>query len=265
VLATGGRGVVGRDLRAVAIAGLEVAGGDVADHLEQGVGVDVGEHVIHAGADQRQRIGHRAIRFRGPPGDDRPIGPQRIHATAAADRVGEDVGDPAADRPGEVEGPGGRPRGRRVGVELGRGDDDLRPRVARDVADGRRVDDLGPGEGGILELAREARQRIALPVPGVDVLVEGRDDDLEVGVADEVAERRRGDEAALDMVVTCAVGRGGLGRVEPDGEAGDHAAVGVPGVHVLAGGVDDLRLEVPVDVADGGRAEDLPRRSDLGV
>ena len=46
----------------------------------------------------------------------------------------------------------------------------------------------------------------------------------------------------------------------PDREARDHAAVGVPGVHVLARRVHDLGLEVAVDVADRGRAQDLARR-----
>ena len=107
-----------------------------------------------------------------------------------------------------------------------------------------------PGMLGSLQLLREAGHRVAAAVPDVDVLVERRHDDLEVAVLVQVAERGRGGEAALDVVVARAVlGRDSAG-IDPHGEARHGRAVGLPGVDVLAGRVDDLGLLVAVDVAD---------------
>ncbi len=119
-----------------------------------------------------------------------------------------------------------------------------------------------PGMAGSLSFLGNPGQRIAVAVPGVQVLVEGRRHDLEAAVVVQVAERRRGGEAALDVVLARTVLRTREQRVDAHGEARHGRAVGIPGVDVLSGRVHDLGLHVTVDVADPGGAEHLTRRVD---
>ena len=262
VLAAAGRRVERRAPRAVGLVGLDVAGDDAADDLELRVGVEVAEHVVVARGDERQRVGDGAVGLDRPAGQDMAGRVERVGAPGSADRVGEDVDEPALQQAGEIRRAVGRAGRARVVVELGGRRDDLRPAVAGDVADGGRGDDLGARQRGVAQLHREALDRVALAVPAVDVLVERADHDLERAVALQVGERGRRDEAALDVVGARAVLRPREVRVHAHREARDLGAVEVPGVDVLAGGVDDLRLEVAVDVPDGRRPQRLARRLD---
>ena len=173
VLAPGGCGVVLSRVRAVAVGGGNVTGCDVADHLELRIAVDVAQHVIHAGADERQSVGNDAARLGGPAGQHVAVVVQCVHAAAAAEHVGEDVGEDVAEaaRGAAARVSAGRPGCRRTPAV---GADDVGPAVAGDVPERRRVDDLGAAERSGRRASREAGHRIAAAVPRVDVLVERR-------------------------------------------------------------------------------------------
>ena len=173
---------------------------------------------------------------------------------------------PAADRAGQVDRTRRRARRRGIGVELGRGHHDLRARVAGDVADGGRVDDLGPVERRVPS-SLLGKPGSALPWP-FQAYTCWSSDGTTISRAGPPARSPSVGEAMKPRLMWFSRVRSAgadLRRVDPDREPGDHAAVGVPGVHVLARRVHDLRLEVAVHVADRGRAQHLSRGRHLCV
>ena len=124
-----------------------------------------------------------------------------------------------------------------------------------------------PGCAGSLQLLREARQRVAARRPrrrraGRAPARRSRGRRRRPG-------RRASGEAMKPRLMWLLRVRS-CGRDERPGRCrtgkpGTTAAVGLPGVHVLARRVDDLGLQVAVDVADRGRAQHLARRVDLRV
>ena len=114
--------------------GGDVAGRDVADRLELGIAVDVRQDVVDAGPDERQRVGHDAVRCVGQPGQDVAVAVERVDAAAAAEHVREDVREEVrrSRRPRPPPGVGGADG---VVVELLRRRDDLGLAVAGDVAE----------------------------------------------------------------------------------------------------------------------------------
>ncbi len=131
----------------------------------------------------------------------------------------------------------------------------LHPRTGRErhlVAD--RVDRGHLGR--IDQQHREAGDRRAVGVPGVDVAVHRGGDDLELAVAVEVAERRRGGEAGLGPVVLVLVARVVAGVRRVHRHRREALTGGGPHVHLAVEvGVDDLQVAVAEQIAHGGRAD----------
>src|SRR5919109_479558 len=147
--------------------------------------------------------------MRRPSGDDAAVTVEGIRAPPAADRVGEylreDVRKPShADRR--------RVRSARGVIELLRRCDYVRAAISGYVAQRRSRDYLGARNRAarLTQQLGEAGQRVATSVPGIDVLVERGNHDLELSLlsgrlCDEIAEHRRGREAALDVILTRAI------------------------------------------------------------
>ena len=107
---------------AVAVGRRDVAARDVADRLQLGIAVDVGEDVVDARADERQRVGHDAVRRGRPARQGVAVAVDRVHATAAAQHVREEVREDVREAAGRAAA-GSRGRGRVVVELLRRGDD----------------------------------------------------------------------------------------------------------------------------------------------
>ena len=89
-----------------------------------------------------------------------------------------------------------------AGDDLVGGDDHLGRALAVELGDRRRGDDLGAvARRRVDSFTGNPGSGSPLAVPGVEVLVERAGDDVEPPVAVEVGERRRAEEAALDVVV----------------------------------------------------------------